>query len=177
MLGGTVKENGPQGAFAEQLVGGLSSTYTTALPPTVGDDDYAVELAELYWASLLRDVPFTQFVAGTNNPIMNAAVANLNANLAHYRGPVDPVMKKVTPPLLFRGGLSANKRRKTATQTDPATYFADEIAGPYISQLCFWPTNLGAQQIDQSMQTFMPGQDFMTDQNEWFGVPRRASPD
>src|SRR5262249_25883387 len=77
VLGGTAKLNGPQGAFAVQPVGDQSPQYPAAVPPTVGDDDYAVELAELYWASLLRDVPFTQFVSGTNNPTINAAVKNL----------------------------------------------------------------------------------------------------
>jgi hypothetical protein len=162
VLGGTTKENGPQGAFAGQPVGGQSPTFTTAIPPTVGSDDYAVELAELYWASLLRDVPFTQY--HDSNPIVKAAVHHLNHNIAHYRGPVD-AHGKVTPRLLFRGGLPAGKRQPG----DPA-YFTDEVAGPYVSQLCMWPTNLGAQQIDQKMQTFMPGQDFMIDPNEWFRV-------
>jgi hypothetical protein len=176
ILGGTAKLNGPQGSFSEQLIGLTSPQYDSAIPPTVGDNDYAVELAELYWASLLRDVPFTELVNGTSHPIINAAVAHLNANLAHYRGPVDPATGKVTPRLLFRGGLPAHKRKKDTTHTDPAAYFADEIAGPYVSQLCIWPTSLGAQQIDQKMVTYMPGQDFMTDQGEWFRVQRGLPP-
>src|ERR1035438_1563686 len=34
-LGGTTKQNGPQGAFAEQPVGDQSPKYKTAIPPTV----------------------------------------------------------------------------------------------------------------------------------------------
>jgi hypothetical protein len=169
-LGGTAKENGPQGAFARQPVGDQSPTYPSAIPPQVGSDDYAVELAELYWASLLRDVPFTLFTDSTTHPVITAAVKNLNDNIAHYRGPVN-ASNKVTPRLLFRGGLPAGKRQPG----DPA-YFTDEIAGPYMSQLSFWPTNLGAQQIDQKMQTFMPGQDYMTDLNEWFRVQKGLPP-
>lgn len=175
--GGTTKQNGPQGAFAAQPVGKLSPQYTTAVAPTVGDNEYAVELAELYWASLLRDVPFTQFSMA--HPLIKAAVDNLNDPLLlpHYRGPVDPITKKVTPALLFRGGLPANKRKKVGGGgTDPTAYFQDEVAGPYMSQLCLWPTGLGAQPIDQKMQTLMPGQDFMTTPNEWFRVQTGLPP-
>jgi hypothetical protein len=163
-LGGTAKENGPQGAFAAQRIGSQSPTYPTATPPTVGDADYAVELAELYWASLLRDTPFTEFVDSTSNSIIKAAVKNLNKHKANYRGPVDAT-GKVTPRLLFRGGLPNGKR----APGEPA-YFSDEAAGPYMSQLCVLPTNLGAQAIDQKMQSYVAGQDFMIDQGEWFRV-------
>jgi hypothetical protein len=77
-LGGTTRENGPQAAFAAQVLGTASPGYTTVPAPTVGSDDYAVELAELYWASLLRDVPFTAFVNDTTHPVITAAVKNLN---------------------------------------------------------------------------------------------------
>jgi hypothetical protein len=169
-LGGTTRQNGPQAAFAAQALGSPSPGYPTVPAPTVGSDDYAVELAELYWASLLRDVPFTAFVNGTTHPIITAAVKNLNDHLAKYRGPVDH-HGKVTPRLLFRGGLPAGKRGAGS-----GAYFADEWPGPYMSQLCIWPTNLGAQSIDQKMQTYSPGQDFMTDLNDWFGVQQGAAP-
>jgi hypothetical protein len=163
-LGGVAKENGPQGAFAAQAVGPPSPSFTTATPPTVGSNEYAVELAELYWASLLRDTPFTDFVDGTSNPLIKAAVNDLNHHVADYRGPVD-AGGRITPRLLFRGGLPKGKR----TPADPA-YFQDEAAGPYVSQLCLLPTNLGTQPIDQMMQIYIAGQDFMIGLGEWFKV-------
>lgn len=156
--------NGPQASFAAQPLCDPSKKFSTAIPPTVGDADYAVELAELYWASLLRDVPFAQYEDTKSHPVVAAAVDHLNANLDHYRGPVDE-HGKVTPRLLFRGGLPKGKRQKGA----PA-YFGDEQFGPYISQFCLWPTELGAQLIDQRMKTFLPGQKFLTDPNEWFAI-------
>jgi hypothetical protein len=170
VLGGSARLNGPQGAFAGQSLGGASSGYATAIPPTVGSDEYAVELAELYWASLLRDVPFTEFVDGTANPLIKAAVHNLNDNVANYRGPVDQT-GKVTPRLLFRGGLPKGKR-----ETASPPYFGDEKDGPYLSQLCLWPCSLGTQLIDQKMQTYMPGQDFMTAMVDWYGVQQGKPP-
>src|SRR5208283_3140219 len=47
--------------------------------------------------------------------------------------------------------------------------------GPYISQLCIHPTNLGAQQMDQKMQTFQAGIDYLTDPAEWQNVQSGVS--
>lgn len=56
---GNGKLNGPQGAFVIQALGAKSSDYHTVPAPKVGSHDYAVELIELYWASLVRDTPFS----------------------------------------------------------------------------------------------------------------------
>lgn len=171
--GGTTKQNGPQASFAAQPVGGQSKSFWTGAPPAVGELDYAVELAELYWASLLRDLPFTAF---KGHAIVDAAINDLNGHLSNYRGPVDPTTKKITSDLLFRGGLPAGKRRLPNGQIDPAAYFQDEMAGPYVSQFCIWPTSFGAQQIDQKMQTYAAGQDYMTDLPSWYTVQRGKPP-
>jgi hypothetical protein len=58
--GGSVKLNGPRGAFAWQQVGKDSQGYGDPIVPAAPALDstaYAIELVELYWASLLRDVP------------------------------------------------------------------------------------------------------------------------
>jgi hypothetical protein len=103
-------------------------------------------------------VPFTEYVA---NATAIAAADELTSLVANYAGPT--AGGKVTPQLLFRGGLKPH-------------YFAGEDIGPYISQLCIWPTNLGAQAIDQKMQTYVAGQDFMTDPAEWFAIQNGAAP-
>jgi hypothetical protein len=184
--------NGPQGAFASQFLANGSQTYKTFAPPPVGGPYYAVELAELYWASLLRDVPFTEFTdtptPGANpqhRKLIDAACKDLSdwaqPGKAYYLGPVD-ASGKVTPSLLFRGGVPAGKHKDFSTQNpqnDPNAYFSDEKFGPYLSQLCISQTTLGAQGIDQKIQTFMPGRDFMIDQASWFssenGKPSTAS--
>jgi hypothetical protein len=64
LLGGTGKQNGPLGAFALTLAGVDSQSFGDAVvppPPKVDSKEYATELVELYWASLLRDVPFTEY--------------------------------------------------------------------------------------------------------------------
>ncbi len=83
---------------------------------------------------------------------------------ATYAGPKDN--GKVTPRLLFRGGLTLPGKKGKA----PVTYFAGEDIGPYVSQFCIRPTSLGAQSIDQKMQTYVAGMDYMTDLNAWQAV-------
>ena len=159
--------NGPLGAFALQLVGKDSRGYGDAIvptPPALDSIEYAIELVELYWASLLRDVPFTEY---PTNATAQAAANELSAlAVAHpgkYAGPLHA--GKVTPGLLFRGGLNAH----------PA-FFAGETEGPYLSQFCILPTFLGRVPLDQKIKTLAAGKDFMTEPGEWFDIQNGANP-
>jgi hypothetical protein len=157
--------NGPLGAFALTLVGADSEHYGDLIvppAPKLHSKEYATELVELYWASLLRDVPFTEY---ESNPIAHAAAAELNALKATYAGPLDAA-RAVTPAVLFRGGL----------KTGGKTFFAGEDVGPYISQFCIQPTNLGAQPLDQKMNTYAAGVDYLTDLDEWHTVQNGVNP-
>jgi hypothetical protein len=162
LLGGTRKQNGPLGAFALTLNGADSQCFGDVVvppPPKVNSKEYATELVELYWASLLRDVPFSEY---ETNATAIAAANELTQLKAHYAGPLEG--GNVTPHLLFRGGF-----------TDPTKYFAGENFGPYISQFCIHPTNLGAQQMDQKMVTYAAATDYMTDLGEWQNVQSGVS--
>ena len=159
LLGLDRKLNGPLGAYALTLTGKDSQGYGAPLvppAPAVASKEYAVELIELYWASLLRDVPFTAY---HDNDVAKHAADELTAHKANYAGPLDAA-GKVTPELLFRGGLKQGGK----------TYFAGEDVGPYLSQLCITPTNLGAVAIGQRLQTYAPGLDYMTDIYSWGAV-------
>ena len=169
LRGGTAKLNGPRGALAGQLIGKDSQGFGAPLiPPAPGLDSvaYAIELIELYWASLLRDVPFAEYAT---DPTVQAAAAELSdlaaANPLQYAGPLDP-LGKVTPELLFRGGFNG------AT----ASYFPGETVGPYLSQFCLIPTALGRQPISQQIMTYAPGQDFMITPQEWFRIQNGDPP-
>lgn len=162
LLGGTRKQNGPLGAFALTLAGTDSQCFGDAIvppPPKVDSKEYATELVEMYWGSLLRDVPFTEY---ETNATAIAAAHELTKLKAHYAGPLEG--GKVTPHLLFRGGF-----------TDPKKVFAGQQFGPYISQFCIRPTNLGAQPMDQKMVTYAAGIDYLTDLAEWQNVQSGVS--
>jgi hypothetical protein len=153
--------DGPAGAFALPLAGADSEDF--AAPPAFEVDsiDYALELIELYWASLLRDAPFSEYHI---NPIAIAAANGLTKLRTkyggHYYGPVN-ASGMVTPDLLFRGG---------PLQIGDKTYFAGEDVGPYVSQFCIAPTRLGAQPIDQKMLSYAPGINYLTDLDAWYAA-------
>jgi hypothetical protein len=166
--GGTAKLNGPRGALAWQLSGKDSQGYGVPVVPAAPALDsvaYAIELAELYWAALLRDVPFESY---PTNALAQAAAKELSdlaaANPGQYAGPVD-AHGKVTAELLFRGGFGAK----------PA-YFAGETVGPYLSQFCLISTALGRLPINQQIMTYLPGQDFMITEQEWFNIQNGKAP-
>ena len=128
-LGGTRTLNGPLGANAFSLEGCDSVLFGNAsspanqisrvvVPPApaLASAAYGTELVELYWASLLRDVAFTDYAS---NPIAAQAAAELTT-MPTYAGPRNGA-GNVTPDLLFRGP------------------YPGETAGPYMSQLAVRP--------------------------------------
>jgi len=165
ILGGTVRETDPQAGLAFDLEGSDAAQFGNAPspanqenlvvvppPPAVASAAYGTELVELYWASLLRDVAFTDYSA---NSIAAQAAAELSS-MPSYAGPRNS-HGQVTPNLLFRGG------------------FAGELVGPYVSQLNLIPTAMGVQPISQQLSTYLPGIDYMTDLNTWFEVQNGIS--
>ena len=167
-LGGNRPLNGPLAAFAFTLAGTDSEQFGAPLvpkAPALASKEYATELVELYWASLLRDVPFTGYE--TNQTAIDAA--RELSGLAAYAGPRDE-QGLVTPRLLFRGGGKFGDPNGHEKE-----WFQGESIGPYISQFCIQPTNLGAQSIDQRMQTSAPNVDYMTDWVTWQAVQNGQS--
>ena len=165
MIGGTHTLNGPQGSYAYDLETADSDQFGNA--PWIGDQggfplvppfariesaDYGTQLVEMYWASLLRDVAFTDYPA---NDIAIAAAAELTTMPA-YKGPRDG-NGNVTPELLFRGN------------------FAGDTVGPYMSQFMFTPTACGAQPLNQLMTTYLPDIDYMTDTTTFLEVQNGIS--
>ncbi len=157
ILGGTRTLNGPQGSFAYGMEGSDAVQFGNAPspanqesvvivppPPAVASAAYGTELVEMYWASLLRDVAFTDY---PNNATAVLAAQELSS-MPSYAGPRNS-SGQVTPALLFRGP------------------FPGETIGPYISQLMITPTVLGAQEISQQLITYLPNIDYLTDPTTW----------
>ena len=160
ILGGTRTENGPQGAYAYDLETLDSIQYGNA--PSPGDPTgiplvppfdqvtsaaYGTQLIEMYWASLLRDVAFTDYVS---NATAASAAAELTAQPT-YRGARDG-SGNVTPNLLFRGT------------------FPGETVGPHMSQFMITPTAFGQQAMSQTMTTYVAGVDYMLDPTTFLQV-------
>lgn len=149
-VGGTRTLNGPQGGLTFDLEGLDPVQFGQPVvppAPAIGSDQTGTELLEHYWASLLRDVAFTDYPS-------NALVAQAAHDLGQqptYLGPRD-ASHHVTPNLLFRGA------------------FPGEQLGPYVSQFFLQPTSFGAQPLPQMMESLAPNIDFMTSFADWMTV-------
>ena len=152
ILGGERKLTNPQCGLAFDLEGTDSHQFAVPPAPAIASAAYGTELVELYWASLLRDVPFLQY---DSNPLAALAAREISA-LPDYQGPRNS-SNQVTPSLLFRGA------------------FPGETVGPYVSQFFIQPTYLGAQPISQQHVTYLPHIDYMTDFGSWLTVQNGGS--
>jgi hypothetical protein len=151
--GANSKLNGPQGALAFDLQG--LDSHATVIPPapTIASAQTAAEQVEHYWASLLADVPFTEYAT---NPRVGQAVADMN-NLSFLSSSANNQFPfPVTRQNLFRG------------QFVPGD---GNVKGPYVSQFMVQPTFYGSQFLSQQHQTFLPvgggGSNYMTAVNEY----------
>jgi hypothetical protein len=163
--GGTRTHNGPQGSYLWDLESLDSSQYGNApspgdpngLPVVAGyykatSQEHGAQLAEQYWAALLRDVAFTDYA--TNATAIQAA-AELDT-MPGYVGPRDST-GHVTTETLFRG------------------VFAGELLGPYMSQFMILPTSFGNQALSQQMTTYVSGVDYMTDTTTYLEIQNGIS--
>jgi hypothetical protein len=145
--------NGPATSFAFDLEGLDSHAFTIPPPaPSVASAQTATEQVEHYWASLLSDVPFTEYAT---NPTVAEAVADLNSRSFIQGGGGGQWPRPVTAQNLFRGQVFAGD---------------GNVKGPYISQFLLQPTFFGAQLLSQRYQTFLPNQAFMTDVSSYQAV-------
>jgi hypothetical protein len=150
LLGGTRTLNGPQGGLAFDLEALDNVQFgQPQVPPAPGiaSDQSATEMVEHYWASLLRDVAFTDYGSSS---LAASAAAELGSQPTYF-GPRNG-SGQVTPNLLFRG-----------------TY-PGETLGPYLSQFFIQPTVFGAQPIGQQQVTYLPNIDYGTNFQEWLEI-------
>ena len=159
LLGEGRKLNGPLGAFALALVGADSQHFGEPLvppAPKLASPEYATELVELYWASLLRDVPFTEYEPRRD---CDCRCQRVDPAAATYAGPGNG---KVTPGLCpGRVDVAWQRKPKNRRLILPGRRLV-----PIFGRL--HPAyNLGAQAIDQKMQNYVSGVDYMTDLPTW----------
>ena len=131
-----------------------ADSHHLAIPPapSIASAESAGEMVELYWAALMRDIPFTSY---DTDATAQAAAADLS-KLSDFRGP--KVNGKVTSKTLFRG------------------FTPGDLAGPYISQFLLKPVPFGVQYVEQRMRTLLPGIDYLTQYTDWLDVQNGLKP-
>jgi hypothetical protein len=151
-LGGTTKLVDPQGGLAFTLQGTDVGQLTIPPAPKLASAERAGEMVEDYWMALTREVPFSQYGF---EPLTAAAIADLN-KLSDFRGP--KTGGQVTPGTLFRGLTPG------------------DLIGPFLSQFFLNAVSFGTLGIKQIYNTYLPGQDYLTDFASWLAVQNGQGP-
>lgn len=141
-LGGQMKLVAPSCIFSYESFGAPKSSYEIADVPAISSAEAIGEMIELYWMSVLRDVPFSQW---NSSPLVKRAVDDMN-RLSNFLGP--KINGKVTPSTLFRGGSEG------------------DLIGSYTSQFLLLPFKQGIAEFDQKYKFAYPGINYMTDKDE-----------
>jgi hypothetical protein len=172
-LGGTRKQANPLASLAVNLIGLDPTQFAIPVPATLASAARAAEAVELYWKSLLRDVPFTAYRDDTGNRDVIAAVDELN-RLADFQGP--KADGRVTPQTLFRGSAFYVDRSDPSGRTGRWAVPPGALEGPMVSQFLYRDTPYSSQFIPARMRTSKPESEFLTDYAEWLRVQNGAAP-
>jgi hypothetical protein len=144
--------NDPQATYAFDLVGLDAAATSLGPPPAFASALMATDMAEVYWRSLTRDVPFRDY---ETDPLVAAAVTDLNA----FTEPLTSgAGEKPTPATVFRGETRG------------------DIIGPYLSQFLWLDIPYGIKTIEQRYAVRSRGQSFLTDYAEWLACQRGGQP-
>ena len=150
--GAEVGLNDPQATYAFDLAGLDGAATKLDPPPAFASALMATEMAELYWLSLTRDVPFRDY---ETDPLVAAAVADLSS----FAAPLAPgAGGKPTAATVFRGETPG------------------DLIGPYLSQFLWLDIPYGIKTIEQRYVVPSGGQGFLTNYAEWLACQRGAAP-
>jgi hypothetical protein len=175
----------PQGGLAYQLEDVAITQLAAPPPPALASKDEAAEMVELYWASLVRDVPFINW--GSDSTIA-AAIQDLNARFKiFYAGlpPFEIVPPGVTPrpqplgfptqPLTPLGQIPGSTNLVTLKTLFRGFTKGDQI-GPFLSQFLIRDVPYGAQTIPARIQPAIAFTDYMQSPSTWFFVQKGCMP-
>lgn len=172
-LGGPRKQLNPLGSLAVSLTGLVPAQFSIPPAPALASAQRAAEAVELYWQSLLRDVPFSEFRDDTTHPLVLAAVAELD-RLQDYPGA--RAAGRVTPSSLFRGTAWAVDRSDPSGRRGRWLTPPGALEGPYLSQFLLKDAAFGTQRLSARIQALRPGVDFHTDPAEWLAIQNGQLP-
>ncbi|CAM9167488.1 unnamed protein product, partial [Laminaria digitata] len=149
----------PMGGMSVDMAGPACSAITVPSAPTLDSEDLAAQMAEVYWMSLTRDVPFSQY--GEDEATVAAA-----DNLA------------TMPGFAKMKGVAVGSDGRADPQSQLFRYSAVGVeTGPMISQLLVKDFTLDSITVPARQTTYMPGHDYMTDYEDWLFIQNGGRPD
>ena len=129
LRGGQVRLKNPSGAFGNQFIGLDQSQFSIPPAPRFDSDTQAGEMVELYWQSLVRDIPFSDY---DSHPLIAGACAELGRKPSTvFRGPgigamAGPYVSQFLLQPIHFGTLICDGRQTTAMPgVDYLTQWAD----------------------------------------------------
>ncbi|CAM9447778.1 unnamed protein product [Laminaria digitata] len=152
----------PLGGIAVEMAGAANHALTIPLVTALNSEDFAAQMAELYWMALTRDVPFSQYgedeatLAAADNLATMPGFANIGGVAVGPDGRADPQSQ------LFRSSALGVE------------------TGPFISQLLVKDFTIDSITVAPMQTTFAPGVDYMADYDELLFIQnggRPASPE
>ncbi|HEX6648649.1 MAG TPA: vanadium-dependent haloperoxidase [Pyrinomonadaceae bacterium] len=174
----------PQGGLAYQLEDVAVTQLAAPQPPTLASKDEAAEIVELYWQSLVRDIPFINW---GSDPLIAAAISDLNLRFKpFYAGlpPYEIVPPGVTPrpePLGFPTqpmtplGQVPGPNNVITLKTIFRGFTKGDQVGPYLSQFLLHDSPFGSQTISAKIQPAVPV-DYMMNPSSWLFVQKGCMP-
>ena len=166
-LGGKRKQLNPIGTLAVSLSGLNATQFAIPPAPRLDSATRAGEAVEVYWKSLLRDVPLSEFHSETGNKDVLAAVEEIN-KLSSFNGP--RAGERVTPETLFRGTALYLDRSDPTGRTGRYVTPPGTLVGPYVSQFLLKDAPYGSQYIPARIRTASKDSEFLTTYDEWLTV-------
>lgn len=172
-LGGTRKLLNPVGTLAVSLDGLNAGQFALPPAPPLAGTQRASEAIEIWWQSLLRDVPFSEYRDDTSNKDILAAVDELN-KAPDFHGP--KINGRVTPQTLFRGAAWYVDARDPSGRTGRWATPPGVTDGPVLSQFLLRDVPLGPQTLSARIRTYTPAGEFLTQFDEWLAVQNGQAP-
>lgn len=172
-LGGPRKLVNPVGTLAVSLDGLNAAQFQLPAAPALASAARAADAVEIYWQSLLRDVPFSEYNDGTSNPDIRAAVDELN-RLDAFQGP--KADGRVTPQTLFRGSVAYVDPADPTGATPRWVTPPGVLDGPLVSQFLYRDVPFGNQTLSARIRAYAPKPDFLTGYDEWLHVQNGGAP-
>jgi hypothetical protein len=173
----------PQAGVAYQLENVAVTQLAAPPPPAIASADAAAETVELYWASLVRDVPFINYGSDTN---IAAAISDLNARFKFYAGlpQFEIVPPGRTPRPEPRGfptqpltplGQTPGPGNNITLKTLFRGFTKDDQIGPFLSQFLIRDVPFGPQTFPAKIQP-AAAQDYMMTPTTWLNVQKGCMP-
>lgn len=161
----------PQAAYAFELSGKDGNAHRLPPAPGFASGVTEAEMAELYWYSVTRDIPFLNY---DSNARIAKAAADLNTFVEKsFLFPVNGA-GDVTPGTLFRARIWRGDTNPAVGGIKPA----GALVGPFVSQFLLKPFQIGQLVVEQRYPDLVRGgtNQFMTEFSNYLAIQRGFDP-